>query len=676
MIAQKVPHILYGGDYNPEQWPEETWIEDARLMREAGVNLVTVGVFAWARLEPRPGEYDFAWLDRVMELLHEHGVHVDLATATASPPPWLAQRHPESLPVTADGVTLWPGARQQYCPSSTAYREAAAALVRRLAERYRAHPALAMWHCNNEYGCHVAQCFCPISAAAFREWLQRRYGTVEALNAAWGSDFWSQHYADWDEINPPRRAPTFSNPTQQVDFHRFSSDALLELFAMERAILKEVTPTLPVTTNFMGFFKPLDYWKWAAREDVVSHDSYPDPADPDAPMLAAATYDLMRSLGGGRPWVLMEQTPSQVNWRAHNVLKRPGQLRLWSLQAVARGADGVMAFQWRASRAGAEKFHGGMVPHVGTERSRVWREVAGLGADLARLDPVLGARGQARVAIVFDWENWWALELDSHPSGSLTLHEQVMTYYRPLFAANVAVDFVPPEADLAQYQVLLVPNLYLVRDPQQVARSFERFVAGGGALVMSLFSGVVDGNDHILLGGYPAPFRKLLGIRVEEWDPYVPGQANRIAVAGDRSYACDLWSDVVDLEGAEALATFEEDFYAGRPAVTRHAFGQGQSYYLATRPEPTYMEALLAQVCREVGVSAPLDAPSGVEVVCRGQRDASLLFVLNHQRHPVELSLPVAMEDLLTGERHHTAVHLAPFGAVVLREPPDAAGTA
>jgi len=372
----RLPHLAYGGDYNPEQWPEAVWEEDARLMREAGVNLVTVGVFSWARLEPRPGTYDFAWLDRVMDLLHEHGVKVNLATATASPPPWMAREHPESLPVTHEGTRLWPGGRQQYCPSSPVYRASAASLVRRLAERYRDHPALAMWHINNEYGCHVAACYCDVSAADFREWLKRRYGTLDALNAAWGTAFWSQRYSDWEEIVPPRSAPTFPNPTQQLDFQRFTSDALLYDFEMERAIVREATPDIPVTTNFMGFFKPVDYWKWAEHEDVVSDDAYPDPADSQSPALSAMRYDLMRSLAGTRPWMLMEQTPSQVNWRPWNALKRPGQLRTWSLQAIARGADGVLYFQWRASAAGAEKFHGGAVPHIGTERSRVFREVA------------------------------------------------------------------------------------------------------------------------------------------------------------------------------------------------------------------------------------------------------------------------------------------------------------
>jgi beta-galactosidase len=299
MITPKVPHMIYGGDYNPEQWPEEIWDEDVRLMRETGVNLVSLGIFSWAKLEPRQGEYDFDWLDRIISLLHEKGVMVNLATATASPPPWLAALHPESQPVTQNGVVLHPGARQQYCPSSAAYRERASELVRRIADRYKDHPALAMWHVNNEYGCHVAECYCDASAEHFREWLRARYGDLDALNEAWGTAFWSQRYGEWGEILPPRSAPTFANPTQQLDFRRYSSDALLELYEMEKEILREATPDVPITTNFMGFFKPVDYWKWAPREDLVSDDSYPDPSDPEAHVRAAMSRDLMRSLGDG-----------------------------------------------------------------------------------------------------------------------------------------------------------------------------------------------------------------------------------------------------------------------------------------------------------------------------------------------------------------------------------------
>jgi beta-galactosidase len=664
-------HVLYGGDYNPEQWPEEIWAEDARLMGEAGVNLVSVGIFSWSRLEPRPQEYELDWLDRVLDLLHAHGVFVDLGTATASPPPWLARLHPESLPVTADGVRLWQGSRQAYCPSSPAYRDAAAALVRRLAERYGTHPALVMWHVNNEYGCHVPECYCELSAQAFREWLRRRYGSVAALNEAWGTAFWSQDYADWEEVAPPRRTPTYANPSQQLDFRRFSSDALLECFELERSILAELTPDIPVTTNFMGFFKPLDYWRWAAREDVVSHDSYPDPADPHAAADAAASYDLMRSLGGGRPWLLMEQTTSLVDWRPRNTLKRPGQMRLWSYQALSRGADGVLFFQWRAQRFGAHKFHGAMLPHGGTS-SRVWREVKALGNELKRLDPVLGTRVNAAAAIILDWESWWALELDTaKPAVDVRLLDQLQSYYRPLYAANVAVDFVPPEGDLSAYRLLLVPNLYLVSEA--TAANIERFVAEGGTLVMSFLSGIVDERDHIRAEGYTSAFRHVLGLEVEEFDAFAPERRTWIVtLEGDR-YQCDLWSDLIQLDGAEAIASYAEDVHAGLPAATRHRFGEGASYYLGTRPEKSYMAALLRRVCAEAGVTATLAAPAGVEVVRREGGGRSFLFALNHGAEPAELQLPGPARDVLGGEEWDRRLLLEPLGVAVLEEAPVAA---
>lgn len=666
MISSRLPHIFYGGDYTPEQWPEEVWQEDVRLMGEAGVNIVSLGIFAWARLEPKPGKYEFGWLDRIMTLLSDHGISVDLATATASPPPWLAALHPDSLPVTAEGTVLWPGGRQQYCPSNEAYRGAARALVQRLANRYRDHPALVMWHSNNEYGCHVPACFCDRSAEHFRQWLQQRYETIGVLNDAWGTAFWSQGYDNWSEINPPRSAPTFINPTQQLDFKRFSSDALLECFEQERAVLKEVTPDVPVTTNFMGFFKPLDYWKWASREDVVSTDTYPDPADPHAAVDAAMGYDLIRSLGGGSPWVLMEQATSQVNWRPQNVLKRPGQMRLWSYQAVARGANGVMFFQWRASKAGAEKFHGALVPHVGTEKSRIWNEVTQLGRELAGLDVLLQTRVQAEVAIVFDWESWWGLELNGKPSSDLSLLKQVSLYYGALHGQNISVDFVQPDADLTSYKVLLVPNLYLVR--AGVPENFQRFVQNGGHLVMSFFSGIVDAADHILLGGYPAPFRHLLGIRVEEFDPYVPGQTNEIVTTEGRHVCCTSWSDLIDLEGAATVATFAHDFYAGRPAITRNAHGDGSAYYLGTNPDEAYLATLLAQICAEAQVRAPLEVPAEVEVIRRTSGSDGFLFLLNHGVEPAEVHLETERRDLLTGMHHTESITLPPHGVSILHE--------
>ena len=665
-LLEKVPHVLYGGDYNPEQWPEEVWEEDVRLMRQAGVNLVSLGIFSWAKLEPRPGEYDFGWLDRVMDLLYENAVMVDLATATASPPPWLARLYPESLPVTENGVTLYPGGRQHYCPSSADYRERASELVRRISDRYKEHPALAMWHINNEYGCHVSECYCDVSAEHFRGWLEDRYGDLDTLNEAWGTAFWSQQYSEWAEILPPRLAPTFANPTQQLDFRRFSSDALLECFLMEKEILREATPDVPVTTNFMGFFEPLDYWKWAAHEDLVSDDSYPDPADPEAHIWAAMNRDLMRSLAGGKPWILMEQTTVRVNWRARNTPKKPGQMRLWSHQAVARGADGIMFFQWRASKAGAEKFHSAMVPHGEPEESRSWQEVKQLGVDLGKLDVLLGAKGEAEVAILLDWENWWALELDSKPSADVTLLDGLYSFYKPLFETNVPVDFAHPGADLSPYKLVLAPHLYLTSDA--AAENLTKFVSSGGTLFMSFFSGIVDENDHVRLGGYPEPFCEMLGLRVEDFVPLAVGEKNRLITGDDEAYDCDLWVDLIEVESAETLATYETDFYAGTPAATRHEYGNGTAYYLGTQPQEAYTAQLISQACREAAVESPLQAPPGVEVLRRRSGEKSFLFILNHNREEATLILKGGARDLLDAGLVQDHVTLEPFDILILGE--------
>lgn len=666
LLGDRLRHLGYGGDYNPDQWPEEVWSEDVRLMREAGVNLVSLGIFSWSRLQPREDSFEFGWLDRLMDLLHQAGVAVDLATATASPPPWVSHRHPEMLPVTADGVRLWPGGRQHYCPSSPVYRNAARRLVSALAERYASHPALAMWHVGNEYGCHVPACWCDESARDFRSWLRRRYLTLEELNRAWGADFWSQRYSDWEEILPPRRAPTWPNPSQQLDFHRFSSDALLECYELERAVLAEHSPGVPITTNFMGFFKPLDYWKWAEREDVVSNDSYPDPADPHAHVRAAMAGDLMRSLGRGHPWVLMEQTPSRVNWRPVNVAKAPGQMRLWSLQAVARGADGVMFFQWRQSRVGAEKFHSAMVPHGPPESSPTWQEVVQLGADLQRLDAVLGSRVQAEVAIVLDWESWWAVELPSKPTAQLGMIGQLESYYRPLFEANVTTDFARPSGDLSAYRLVLVPNLYLVSD--DAARNLAGYVASGGTLVMSFFSGIVDEADQVRLGGYPAPFRGLLGLHVEDFLPL--GEAGtEVRFADGTVDRGEIWSELVRLRGAEALATFAGGAVDGQPAVTRHAYRDGGAYYLATRLAPAAMSQLLRRIWREAGVRPAAEVPAGVEAV-RRSGSGSLLFLLNHGHQTAEVQTAAGALELVSGARLASdRIRLAPREVAIIREP-------
>lgn len=655
--------MAYGGDYNPEQWPEEVWQEDVRLMKEAGVTLVSLGIFSWAKLEPQPGQYDFAWFDRIIDLLHANGIQVDLATATASPPPWLAKNFPDSLPVTRDGTKLWHGSRQHYCPSSSAYRQAAKNIVSKIVERYSKHPAVVMWHINNEYACHVSECFCEESVAAFRAWLQNRYGTLEALNAAWGTAFWSQQYGAWDEIQAPHTTPTFINPTQQLDWRRFSSDTILECHDMECEIIRASGAQQPITTNFMCGFKPLDYWKWAEHEDLVSLDCYPDLTDDRSLVQAAFDYDLHRSLGKGKPWLLMEQATSQVNWRPQNPVKGPGFMRLGSHQAIARGSDGVMFFQWRAAKAGAEKFHSGLVPHSGTN-TRTWREVVQLGNELPKLDPVRDARIQADVAIVYDWDSWWAMEGEGRVSEDVRYAERIRYFYDKFYDLNITTDFVAPTADLSAYKLVVIPALHVTT--AEAAANIENYVSNGGNVLISFISGIVNENDHIWLGGYPAPFRKLLGLRVEEFSPMAPHWSNQVRTEAG-NFANDLWFDIIDLEGASALANFENDFYAGLPAVTKNQFGQGQAFYVGTRLDQDGLAWLLKEVTQAAGVAPVLDVPQGIEAVRRSNGANEFLYLLNHNLQATTVAFGGQATELLSGSELDSSITLDARGVAILQ---------
>ncbi|OEU91820.1 beta-galactosidase [Streptomyces abyssalis] len=663
--------IHFGGDYYPEQWPEEVWAEDVQLMKEAGVTLVTAGVFAWARVEPRPGEWDFGWFDRVMDNLAQAGLRVCLATMTASPPPWLSRMHPEILPETEDGRRKWPGGRQHYCPSSPVYRQYATRLVEQVATRYAQHPALEVWHVGNEYGCHIRQCFCDVSAADFRRWLAERYGTVDVLNEAWSTAFWSQRYDSFEEVLPPRLAPTFANPSQQLDYLRFSDDALRQCYLAELAVLRRLTPDTRVTTNLMAHHKPVDAFEWARHQDVMSLDFYQDPYDPDEHLRAAFNFDLMRSALGGQPWMLLEQAPSAVNWRPRNSPKPPGAMRLWSWQAVAQGADAIMYFQWRQSLGGAEKFHSAMLPHGGTD-TRAFREVSELGREFASVPEIAGTRSRAETALLTDWNSWWALELDSHPSTALDQALINRAHHRPLFDAGVACDILPPSSELAGYKLVVVPNLYLLRADD--ARRLARYVEDGGQLLVSFFSGIVDERDRVHPGGYPAPLRQLLGLRVEEFWPLDEGvrvPVEGVASAGpelEPGTEGDLWSEAVELEGAEAVAVFGSGELVGRPAVTRHQYGSGTAWYVGTRLGHTAMRGLLDHVRQAAGVDPVLPGlPSGVQATVREDDEHSFLFLLNHGDDSAVVALPEPMSDRLSpGSGAVTSVSLPPRGVAVM----------
>ncbi|MEV4290730.1 beta-galactosidase [Nonomuraea bangladeshensis] len=666
--ALRTPGIAYGGDYNPEQWPEHVWAEDMRLMREAGVTMVSVGIFSWALLEPSEGRYDFSRMDRVLDLLHDNGIAADVATPTAAPPAWFFRAHPGALPVDRDGRTLWPGSRQTFCPSSPAYRQAALRIAEAIGERYAAHPALAMWHVHNEYGCHNSACYCDTSAAAFRTWLRARYDDdLQALNHAWGTTFWSQWYHSWEEILPPRATGADPNPTHQLDWRRFCSDELLSLYTAERDVLLRAAPGVPATTNFMVMptFDALDYWRWAPASDIVSNDHYLMYDDPEPEIDIALSGDLTRSLGGGRPWLLMEHSTGAVNWQHVNRAKRPGEMYRNALAHVARGADGIAFFQWRAARAGAEQWHSAMLPHAGTD-SVIWRDVVRLGADLKALAEVRGSTTDAQVAVVWDWEARWALELRCQPSGELRFQQLVRDWYAPLWRAGVAVDFVRP-GDLGdgRYRLVLVPSLYLVRDEH--AERLAGFVEQGGTLAVGFHSGAVDENCHVRLGGYPGAFRDVLGVRSDEVFPLLLGES--LALTGDvpPGATATLWSERVRLDGAEAVARFADGPLAGVPAVTRNRHGAGSAWYLATRPEPGTLAALLDRVRREAGVREVRAAPPGVEVVRRRGDDAGYLFLIDHAGAGAQVAADGL--ELLTRKPVNGSVTVPAGGVAVVREP-------
>ncbi|MGW3102437.1 beta-galactosidase [Streptomyces sp. NPDC001100] len=660
--------ISYGGDYNPEQWPEEVWAEDMRLMREAGVTMVSIGIFSWALLEPAEGVYDFTLLDKVLDLLQQNGVAADLATPTAAPPAWFFRAHPEALPVDRDGRRLSYGSRQTFCPSSPAYRTAALRIAGELGRRYAGHPAVAMWHIHNEYGCHNPACYCDESAEAFRVWLRAKYGdSLPALNNAWGTAFWSQWYYDWAEVLPPRATGAVPNPTHQLDWRRFCSDALLSLYKAERDVLREAAPAIPATTNFMVMFNfdALDYWRWAPELDVVSNDHYLRSTDPESEIDIAMSGDLVRSLASGRPWLLMEHSTGAVNWQQVNRAKNPGELRRNALAHVAHGADGIAYFQWRAAKAGAEQWHSAMLPHAGTD-SRIWEDVVQLGADLRALAEVRGSTGTAEVAVVWDWNARWALELPSQPSEEVRYLDQVRSWYEPLWRSGIAVDFVRPDADLSPYRLVLAPSLYLVDDAD--AANLSDFASSGGTLAVGFHSGAVDENCHVRLGGYPGAFREVLGVRTDELFPLLPGESLALSSGGGTA---SLWSERVALAGAEAITSYAEGPLTGIPAVTRNAYGEGTAWYVATRPDPTTLAGLLDLIRREAGVKPVRVTPEGVEAVLRRGADADYLFLIDHAGQGAEV--PVVGADaveLLTGKPvSGGSVSVPPGGVAVVREP-------
>ena len=644
--------IAYGGDYNPEQWDESVWEEDMRMFKLAGIDTLTVNVFSWATLQPSEDVYHFEKLDRIMEMCKANDMKVVLATSTAAHPAWMAKKYPEVTRVEPNGIKRKFGARHNSCPNSPIYRKYSVALADKLAERYKHYDNIIAWHISNEYG---GECICENCAGAFRQWLKKRYGTIEEVNRAWNTSFWSHTFYDWDEIEPA------SNLTEQwgnertnfqgisLDYKRFNSDSILDCYVLESDAVKKHTPNIPVTTNLMEFFKTLDYHKWAKQMDFVSWDSYP--AWNYTPARMALNHELIHGLQDGKPFVLMEQTPSVTNWQPFNALKRPGVMRLWSYQAVAHGSDSIMFFQMRRSIGACEKYHGAIIDHVGHEHTRVFREAAALGAELKIIgDKTLGTRNPSDVAILFDWNNWWAAELSSGPSADLRYVDEVSNYYDALHARNISTDIISVDTDFSKYKVIIAPILYMVKPG--LDEKLRQFVKDGGTLLTTFFSGYVDESDLVTVGGYPGKLRDILGIWVEEIDSLPPGASNHFTWDGEQHEAT-LLCDLLHSEGAQVLTTYDEDFYAGMPVLTCNHLGNGKAYYMATRPDAAFYGKLVERLCGEQGVMPVMQTPEGVEATMRVNAENKYLFLLNHAKEDRTLVLDRDGCDIITGKEYH-----------------------
>ncbi|MGW6393230.1 beta-galactosidase [Streptomyces sp. NPDC055103] len=655
-LTDRLGGLAFGGDYNPEQWDEEVWKQDDELMARARVNLATVGVFSWALLEPEEGRYDFTWLDAHLERLHANGVAVDLATPTASPPPWFSLAHPDALPVTPDGTRLTHGSRDTYCLAAPAYRGAARRIASALAERYGDHPAVALWHVHNEY---ATLCWCDHTAAGFRVWLRARHGSLDALNEAWGTAFWSQRYTSWEQIQSPRSTQWHKNPGQALDFRRYWSDEALGAYKEQRDAIREHSDR-PVTTNLMvPGYQNLDLWAFGREVDLVSIDHYPTAPGMDAAADTAFGADRARSFGGGAPWLLMEQGTNTVYAEGGVLAKEPGDILRHTLGHIARGSEGALFFQWRQSRAGSEQWHSAIVPHAGPD-SRVFREATAAGEAVARLGELAGSTVRAEVAVLHDSDAWWALETDGLPSAGLDYHSALSRAHRALWDAGVTVDFAHPEHGLSRYRFVVAPALFLLSDTG--AENLHGYVEGGGTLLVQYAGGCVDERLHSRLGGYPAaPLREALGVRVEEHRPL---RRDEQITLSDGSPA-GVWSESLRTEGAEVIASYTHGTQAGGPALTRRGFGAGHGWYLSTRLDDAAYTALIARLLTEAGVAPEVPGPlAGVEAVTRHAPDGRRWQVLiNHGTDAVPLPEPA--HDLLTAATAHV---LPPGGCVVLRK--------
>ena len=673
-IIARFPHILHGGDWNPEQWLEEPGVieEDFKLMQEAGCNTFSVGIFAWSHLEPEEGKFTFDWLDKILDGLAARGWNAFLATPSGAKPRWLSEKYPEVRRINADGHREPHANRHNHCYTSPVYRKKVRVINSKLAGRYRNHKALAAWHVSNEYR---GECYCDLCLAAFRAWCKARYGSLAALNQKWWTSFWSQTFQSWSQIDP-RQTPVDG---LLLDWDRFVTHQTVDFMKAEVEPLRAVTK-VPVTTNMMGLYRQIDYRRFAEVCDRISWDAYPMLHGEDSWRIAcnlAFTHDLNRSMKGGLPFILMESTPSNTNWAGTPMLKKPGQHQQEMLLAIGHGADTTMFFQWRKSRGAFEKFHGAVVDHEGSDRTRVFQEVAAHGATLKKLDDVVGTSVQPEVALLFDWDTRWALGYSRGPRNTLEkeYQETCIDHYRPFWKLGVPVDVIESLQPFDRYKLVVAPMMFLVK-PGVVER-LDAFVKAGGTLVLTYLSGIVGETNLAFRGGWPGGgLRAMAGVWAEEIDSLYPNPPQRIVLVKGNAlgmkgeHPVREYCDRLHAEGAEVLATYKTDFYAGQPCLTVNRRGQGFVYYLGARAaEDAFHDAFARGLVKQLKLGRCLDAelPEGVTVQRRSGGGKTFLFL--HNLKPVAQAIEVKerLEDVLNGGTLSGRIALKPYQSLVLR---------
>ena len=669
----RIADLLHGADYNPEQWLDRPDIlaRDIELMKEAHCNVVSMGMFSWSMLEPEEGNYQFEWLESVINNLYDNGIYTFLSTPSGARPHWLAKKYPEVLRVEKNRVRNLFGLRHNHCYTSPAYREKVAQINGELAKRFANHPGVLLWHLSNEYG---GECHCPLCQEAFRNWLKEKYQTLDALNDAWWTTFWSHRYTSWDQIESPAPHGEMMLHGLNLDWYRFVSHQTLDFVKWEKDSVKSYNPELPVTINMMYYFYGINYFDTKDLIDIVSWDSYPvwhkaGTTDLEIGCDTAMMHDIMRSIKN-EPFLLMESTPSMTNWQNVAKLKKPGMHMLSSMQAVAHGSNSVQYFQWRKSRGASEKFHGAVIDHYGKSDTRVFREVSELGQRLEGLTSLTETCNQAQVAILFDWDNRWAID-DMQGPRNIGMHykETVQQHYKAFWKMGIPTDFVDMSCDISKYKVLVAPMMYLLRNGFE--QKIKVFVEAGGTLITTYWSGIVNETDLCYLEGTPHGLMDVVGLRSEEIDGLFDGETNSASattsswLTQSESYTCSELCDLIIPSTAKTLMTYNEDFYANQPALTVNSFGQGQAYYIATKFEDKFYDDFYAQVLEELGIKRPLDTalPEGIIITDR----EGYLFIQNFNREAVIIpALPTSCH-LIDGDKdiHHDFT-LNPFEVLIV----------